>query len=214
MENPEGLILFGIISLSFRQKSWIMEILESNIYTYGILPLLIALARIIDVSIGTIKIIQISRGNKLLAPLLGFFEVLVWLVAVTSIFQNLNNWVCYIAYALGFALGSYIGIKIEEKLAIGVQLIRIITRKNAGNLINSLRENGYGVTAIKAEGSTGEVGVLYSIVNRKNMNKIVEIIQAHNPNAFYTIEDIRFVSQPISDTIQSSRGKFRFSLRP
>lgn len=191
-----------------------MELFESNIYTYGILPLLIALARIVDVSIGTIKIIQISRGNKLLAPLLGFFEVLVWLVAVTSIFQNLNNWVCYIAYALGFALGSYIGIKMEEKLALGVQLIRIITRKDAENLIDSLRETGYGVTAIKAEGSSGEVGVIYSVVNRKSIGKIVELIQTHNPNAFYTIEDIRFVSHPISDTLPGNRGKFRFSIRP
>jgi uncharacterized protein YebE (UPF0316 family) len=191
-----------------------MELLESNIYTYGILPLLIALARIVDVSLGTVKIILIARGNKILAPVLGFFEVLVWLLAVTRIFQDLDNWVCYIGYAFGYALGSYIGIKLEEKLALGVQLIRIITRKDAGNLIKTLRESGTSVTAIKAEGSTGEVGVLYSVVNRKSINKIIEIIQAHNPNAFYTIEDIRFVSHPISDTPTGNRGKFRLSSRP
>jgi uncharacterized protein YebE (UPF0316 family) len=191
-----------------------MELMESGIYTYGILPLLIALARVVDVSIGTIKIIMISRGNKIIAPILGFFEVLIWLLAVTRLFQNLDNWVCYIGYAVGFASGSYIGIKLEEKLALGVQLIRIITRKDAGDLIYRLREAGYGLTAIKAEGSTGEVGVLYTIVNRKSINNIVKIIQQYNPNAFYTIEDIRFVSHPVSDAYQMSRKKPHFSLRP
>lgn len=191
-----------------------MELLESTIYMYGILPLLIALARIVDVSIGTIRIILISRGNKILAPILGFFEVFVWLLAVTRIFHNLDNWVCYIGYAFGYALGSYVGIRLEEKLALGVQLIRIITRKDADNLIKTLRDTGYGVTEIKAEGSTGKVGVLYSIVNRKNINNIIDVIQNHNPNAFYTIEDIRFISHPVLENHPVNRRRLRSSLRP
>jgi uncharacterized protein YebE (UPF0316 family) len=174
-----------------------MEWLASNGFTYLILPIIIVVARIIDVSIGTIKIILIARGNKTLAPVLAFFEVFVWLLAVTRIFQNLDNWACYFAYALGFATGSYIGIKIEEKLAIGVQLIRVITRKDASELIRVLQEEGFGVTSLIAEGSQGEVGIIYSIVNRRNINEIVRIIKDYNPNAFYTIEDIRFVSQQI-----------------
>lgn len=191
-----------------------MEFLESSVYTYGILPLLIAFARIVDVSIGTIRIILLSRGNKIVAPVLGFFEVLVWLLAVTRIFHDLDNWVCYIGYALGYSLGSYAGIRLEEKLALGVQLIRIITRKDAGNLVKSLRETGYGVTEIKAEGSKGEVGVLYSIINRRNINNIVEVIQNHNPNAFYTIEDIRFISHPVLETHPGNHRKMRVSSRP
>jgi len=109
----------------------------------------------------------------MLAPILGFFEVLVWLLAVTRIFQNLDNWACYIAYACGFAMGTYIGIKIEEKLALGVQLIRIITRKDATKLIEVLRNEGFGVTAIHAEGSSGEVGILYSVINRKSITSIL-----------------------------------------
>ena len=138
-----------------------------------------------------------ARGNKTIVPVLAFFEVLVWLLAVTRIFQNLDNGVCYIAYALGFASGSYIGIKLEEKLAIGVQLIRVITRKDASTLIEVLRKKGYGVTSLAAEGSQGEVGIIYSVVNRKSINDIVSLIKDYNPNAFYTIEDIRFVSQQI-----------------
>jgi uncharacterized protein YebE (UPF0316 family) len=188
-----------------------MEWFSGNSYTYFILPILIILARIVDVSIGTIKIILIAKGNKTIAPVLGFFEVLVWLLAVTRIFENLDNWVCYIAYAFGFAMGSYIGIKIEEKIAIGVQIIRVITRKDASELIRVLRMKGFGVTSIDAEGSQGKVGILYSIVNRKKITEIIQIINEYNPNAFYTIEDIRFVSQQVDYNSEKSfarRWKF------
>ena len=191
-----------------------MEFFETDIYTYLLLPLLIALARVVDVSIGTLKIILIARGNKMLAPVLGFFEVLVWLLAVTRIFQNLDNWICYLAYASGFAAGSYIGIRIEEKLALGVQLIRIITRKDASKLIEVLRKEGFGVTAIRAEGSSGGVGILYSVINRKSIKFYVEKIKEYNPKAFYTIEDIRFVSHPVYDMPVKVPKRKIFSLRP
>jgi uncharacterized protein YebE (UPF0316 family) len=191
-----------------------MEFFNSNLYTYLLLPVLIAMARVVDVSISTIKIILISRGNKVLAPVLGFFEVLVWLLAVTRIFQNLDNWICYLGYAFGFALGSYIGIRIEEKLALGVQLIRIITHKEAAKLIEKLRNEGYGVTAVKAEGSSGEVGILYSVINRKNIKNYIEKLKEYNPDAFYTIEDIRFVSHPVYDTPTKISRKKAFSSRP
>ncbi len=94
-------------------------------------------------------------------------------------------------------------MKIEEKLALGVQLIRIITRKDASRLTQIMREGGYAVTSIQAEGSTGKVGILYSIVNRKSIQDVINVIQKHNPKAFYTIEDIRFVSQQIKEDINS-----------
>jgi uncharacterized protein YebE (UPF0316 family) len=182
------------------------------LYTYFLLPLLIVLARISDVSIGTVKIIFISKGHKNIAPFLGFFEVMIWLLAAAKVFQNLDNWLCYFAYGIGFALGSYIGIQIEERLALGVQLIRIITRKDPSDLISVLRKKGYGVTAIKADGSQGKVGVIYSIINRKNIKDFVEIIKNYNPNAFYTIEDIKFVSQEIIDTKTSGTNMKRSSV--
>jgi uncharacterized protein YebE (UPF0316 family) len=191
-----------------------MNFFESPYYTYAILPFLIVIARIIDVTLGTLRIIYISKGKKNIAPILGFFEVTIWLLAATRVFQNIDNWICYIAYGTGFALGSYIGMFIEEKLALGVQLIRIITRRDAKELVNYLRCKGYGVTAIRAEGSQGEVGVVYSVINRKNIKDFVSIIKDYNPNAFYTIEDIRFVSQEILNTatkgiIEASSDKFR-----
>jgi uncharacterized protein YebE (UPF0316 family) len=174
--------------------------MDSFWYPYVILPLLIILARIVDVSIGTIKIIFISKGYKYLAPILGFFEVIVWLLAVTRIFQNLDNWVCFFAYPFGFALGSFIGLKLEEKLALGVQLMRIITSKDASDLIYALSARGFSVTSFKAMGAKGEVGIIYSVINRRNISAYVDIIKTYNPNAFYTIEDIRFVSQQVAAT--------------
>ena len=122
-----------------------MEFMHSDIYTYLVLPLLIFVARIADVALGTLRIIFISKGKKYIAPLLGFVEMIIWILAITRIFENLNNWACYFAFAAGFATGNFIGIVVEEKIALGVELIRIITRKEATNLIETLREKGRGV---------------------------------------------------------------------
>jgi len=173
------------------------HLLNSAIYTWFILPLLIFLARILDVSLGTIRLIFISKGVKYLAPLIGFFEVLIWLLAIGQIMKNLNNVVCYIAYGGGFALGTFLGIFIEEKLSVGMVAIRIITQKDASELINFLQAKNYGVTCIDAEGAQGQVKVIFMIIRRQNLKNVIEIIKGFNPNAFYSIEDIRFVSEGI-----------------
>ena len=139
-----------------------------------------------------------SKGYKFIAPLIGFFEILIWLIVISKIMHNLSDWYYYIAYAGGFAAGNYIGIRIEEKLAIGTELIRIITKKDASELIEFLRDEGYGVTSIKAQGIEGKVDVIYIIVKRNNLEKIKGILMKYNPNALYTIEDIRFVNKPLS----------------
>lgn len=184
-----------------------MTFFDSSWFNYLILPLLIVAARIVDVSFGTLRIIYLSKGYKLLSAILGFFEVFVWLLAITRIFANLDNWVSYIAYPIGFAVGIFVGMKIEERIAIGQELIRIITRKDASELISALRNKGYSVTAIKAEGSQGEVGILYSIINRKNIDEYVTLIKEFNPNAFYTIEDVKFVSQNLSARMNYNTSK-------
>lgn len=166
-------------------------IIDFDWYAYVVLPLLIFVARILDVSIGTIRIIIVSRGNRMLAPILGFFEVFIWILAISEIMQNLNNWVCYIAYAAGFASGNYLGMLIEEKLAMGTLIFRIITQKDTTELVNELYKEGYGVTEIDAKGKFSKVNVIYLILKRKNLKKTQAIIQKHNPTAFYTVEDIR-----------------------
>ena len=174
-----------------------MDFFVSDGYTYIVLPLMIFFLRIIDVSMGTLRIIFVSKGYKKLAPLIGFFEILVWIFAVSRIMENLNNWVCYVAYAGGFATGNFAGMILEEQLAIGHELIRVITRKEAVELINALKDKGFGITSIKANGIHGEVAVLYIIINRKKIDEVLGIIKHHNPQALYTVEDIRSVHKEI-----------------
>lgn len=180
-----------------------MTLPDSFVFAYIILPLLIIVARIIDVSIGTLRIIYVSKGMKYLAPILGFFEVLIWLLAIGQIMQNLDNWVCYIAYGVGFALGNYVGILLERRLKMGTYIIRIITQRDAGDLVDALHRENYGITRINAQGAKGPVEVLYMIIRRKNILHVERIIEQHNPKAFYTIEDVRFVSQGIFPRTQS-----------
>lgn len=159
-----------------------------------LIPMFIFLARILDVSIGTIRYILMGRGYRKIAPILGFFEILIWVIAISKIMENLNNWVNYVFYAGGFSAGTYVGMYLEEKLAIGKVGVRIITRKGAEKLIESIRDNGFGITYLEAQGRQEPVHVIFSTCSRKNLNKLLELVHNYNPKAFYTIEDIRFVS--------------------
>jgi uncharacterized protein YebE (UPF0316 family) len=159
-----------------------------------IIPLLILLARVLDVSIGTVRIILIGKGYKKIAPMLGFIESFVWIIAVSQIMQNLNNIYYYVAYAGGFALGTYIGMAIEEKLSLGYVIIRVITHKDATDLVASFRAKNYPVTILDAEGINGKVSVLFLVIQRNLTESIIDFIKEYNPNAFYSIEDVRFVS--------------------
>ena len=110
---------------------------DSWVFTWVVLPVLIFLARIMDVSIGTLRLIFVSRGYKYYAPMLGFFEVIIWLLAIGQIMQHLDNFLCYLAYGLGFATGNYIGIYLDEKLSLGTVLIRIVSKTDTSGLIAS-----------------------------------------------------------------------------
>jgi len=173
------------------------EIFESQILiNYVIIPALICLARICDVSLGTIRIITVSKGMKSLATGLAFFEIIIWLFAIGQIMQNLTNIANYIAYATGYAVGNYVGIYIEEKLSLGTIMLRIITKKKADDLIAFLKSAGYGVTRMKAEGACGPVDVIFTIIKRKEYKTVAEIIKKFNPKAVYTVEEVKFASTP------------------
>lgn len=171
------------------------EFSNSDIFAWVVLPLLIFFARIMDVSIGTIRLIFISKGMKLLAPLLGFFEVIIWLLAIGQIMQHLDNALCYLAYGLGFAMGNYLGIVLEEKMSIGTVLIRVIPQKDTTLLSSSLRESGFGVTETDIEGMKGKAKMLFSIISRKDVKDYIDKVNNYNPKAFYTIEDINSVKE-------------------
>ncbi|WP_462318639.1 DUF2179 domain-containing protein [Marinilabilia sp.] len=179
-------------------------------YTWILIPALIFFARVADVSIGTIRIVFISKGLKILAPVLGFFEILIWLLAMTKVFENLDNWLYFIAYSAGFAAGNYIGLLIEEKLALGYVNLQIITQNSGNELAQQLSDRGFGVTWHDAFGSRGKVTVIYCVSKRSNFEKATDVIKKYNPKAFYTIEDVRYANQGVYPipTIQRGFGRF------
>jgi uncharacterized protein YebE (UPF0316 family) len=170
---------------------------DSNLFSYFFLPLLIFCARICDVSIGTMRIIFVSKGKKYIAPVLGFFEVLIWIIAISKIMQNLDNYVNYVAYAAGFATGNFVGMIIEEKLAFGIQMIRVFINKEGDKLAQILNNQGYGATIINARGAREDVLLIHTIVQRNNLGHVLDIIDKFNPKAFYTIEDVKEVNEGI-----------------
>ncbi len=170
---------------------------ETSLFNWVILPALIFGARVVDVSMGTMRIIALSRGLRKVAPFLAFFEILVWLMAIRQIFNHMNNPMCFVAYAGGFSTGVFVGMTIEHKLALGLRVVRIITRKDATALIQTLRSMGYGMTVVDAEGNYGPVKVIFTVIKRSSLAEITEQIKKFNPKAFYSVEDVRGASEGI-----------------
>ncbi len=182
-----------------------METLEfimtgSWFFTWIALPVLIFFSRIVDQSVGTLRMIFVAKGMKNLVPALAFFESLIWLLAIGQIMQHLDNWLCYVAYAGGFAMGNYVGMKLDERLSLGNVIIRIIVKNGALELIAYLRQQKFGLTVVDAEGATGPVKVLFSIVKRKDAPNVIKIINEFDPHSFYTIEEVRSVNEGVFRT--------------
>lgn len=175
------------------EESW----MSSPWFSWGVLPFLIFIARIADVTIGTIRLIFVARGMKLLAPLAGFFEVLIWLVVIGQIMQHLANPLCYVAYAAGFAAGNFIGMMLVDRLSLGKVIIRIITQKDAGPLVESMKKHHFGVTVLDGRGAQGKVEVIFTVVKRSHIEEVQRLISQFNPQAFYSIEEVGDVERGV-----------------
>ncbi len=167
--------------------------IDPEIFRWVILPLLIFFARITDVSINTVRVIFMLGGRKLISTVLGFFESFVWLMAISQILQHLDNFVSYFAYAGGFATGIFVGMLIEDKLAIGNVIVRIITQKYASELIHNLRIEDFRLTVVSAEGNKGPVSILFLILKRQELDRLTNIVEKTNPQAILTVEGIKSV---------------------
>jgi uncharacterized protein YebE (UPF0316 family) len=156
---------------------------------------LIFLARIGDVTLGTIRTICIVQGRALTAWFLGFFEILIWLFAAAQVFTNLDSPIYAIIYALGFATGNYVGIKVEQWLAFGHQIVRIFTRSN-GLMMDGLRTDGFRVTTFPGEGRSGPVNLLFIETRRKDVSRVIRRAGELDPECFYLVDDIRHSARP------------------
>lgn len=180
---------------------------SNDLFAWVVLPLLIFFARICDVSLGTIRVIFISKGFMYIAPVIGFFEVIIWLLAIGQVMNNINNAACYIAYGAGFAAGTFIGMKVEERLSLGTVILRVITPREAVDLVTALRNGGFGVTSMDAEGSSGKVKVIFMVLKRQDLTRAIGIVNEYQPKAFYSIEDVKTAAEGVFPD-QGARGIF------
>jgi uncharacterized protein YebE (UPF0316 family) len=164
--------------------------LSDATFSFVVLPLLIFIARIGDVSINTIRIIYVLGGRRMTATLLGFAESFIWLMAIRQIFQHLDNWICYVAYPAGFAMGIFVGMIIEERIAYGKVIVRIITRKEINELLVFLNAQRFRFTRVNAEGPDGHENLVFTVLERDRLDDLLHKLREILPTAFYTVEKV------------------------
>lgn len=156
-------------------------------------PLVIFCFRIVDVSLATMRMLLSVRGQRLLVPLIGFFEVMLWLFAAGTAIRFLDSPLHIVGYAGGFAMGTVVGLWVEEKLAFGLATVRIITGPSGVRLAEAIRESGLGATEFAAQGRHGPVEVVYTVAQRSQVKAILALVDQWSPNAFVTVEEPRAV---------------------
>lgn len=164
------------------------------------LPCFIFLAETVVVTLGTLRTIFVSRGMKVLAPILGFFEITIWLFAIGEVMKNLSDIRCSLAFAGGFTLGNYCGILIEQTLALGSVVVRTITHKDATALVADLRAASYGVTCLDGHGSTGRVQVLFTVVPRRELGNVLARLKRFDPAVFYSVDALQTAAAGVTPT--------------
>ncbi|MDR5658625.1 DUF2179 domain-containing protein [Serpentinicella sp. ANB-PHB4] len=155
--------------------------------------LFIFFARLTDVSMATVRMIMVVKGKRLEAALIGFFEVIVYILAIGQVLSGLDNPVNVLVYALGFATGNYLGVYLEDKLALGNNIIQIITHHNPQPIVDRFREDGFGVTVMEGYGRDGIHHLLYITISRKHIKKVYQILDQFDSKAFITITDARSI---------------------
>jgi uncharacterized protein YebE (UPF0316 family) len=158
--------------------------------TVAITTILIVVARIVDVSLDTLRTAAIVQGRRAYAACLGFVEAMVYICAIAKVLQDLSHPSYLVAYALGFALGTYLGIAIEQYLAFGTQVASLFTRKGV-ELVKALVAIGYKVVTVQAHVYDGDVAILHVSLSRKRMRRLIHDAVAIDETCFCVVNDVR-----------------------
>lgn len=145
--------------------------------------------RIVDVSCDTMRVIFAIRGKRAIAAGLGFVQALVWIYAVGNAVKHLGSPLHVLGYAGGYAMGTFVGVSLEQAIAYGVATVRIVSRAAGVEIAEALRAGGYGVTVFPGFGRDGAVEILNSVVQRRHVTDVLNIITSKDSGAFVTVEE-------------------------
>lgn len=174
-----------------------------------LLTLLIFSARILDVSLGTVRTIVVFRGHRLLAAVIGFFEITIWVIAAGQVLHNLDEWYLIVAYAAGFGTGNYVGIWLESKLAIGREMVSAISFRADGRLARLLRERGFRAIDVDADMGRGPaVDLVITVTRRRRVPELLAAILEADPEAQYSISDIKMAHEGFDPTALAPRAGY------
>lgn len=169
-----------------------------GIYGY----LFIYFAKVSDVTLTTIRMIMVVKGRRIQAAAIGFVEIIIYIMALGKVLEDLSNPINVLMYATGYATGNYLGIYVEEKMALGSIIAQVIAPGNSMKLAEKLREEGFGVTVAEAYGKDGMQHILNIAMQRKNLHKLYKVLDEYDTKTFVTITDAR-----------STRGGYFTSLK-
>lgn len=180
-----------------------------NDLIFTLLPVIIFFARILDVSIGTLRIVFLSKGLKKWVPVLGFLEVLIWILVVGKLMGAEGiGLIHYVSYALGFATGNYVGILIEEKISMGDFIVRIFMKDRIEKFREELNKRGIQYTLVKGEGEKGEMKIFFLIIERKKAKALLKFLKEFDKNIFYSVEEVKEISRRTGEIKQPPKRFF------
>lgn len=155
--------------------------------------LIIFVLRIVGVALATVRVLIMMRGKKLVAASIGFFEVSVHVLAIGQVVNNLSNVWNLMGYSLGFAVGTLVGMWLEERLALGYATVRIVSRYKGHAVASAIRDAGYGATVAWGQGRDGAVGLVTVTVRRREVDSVCGLADKVDPEAFVTVEEARTI---------------------
>jgi len=151
--------------------------------------LVIFVLRLTNVAMATVRTLLVVRGQRYIAALIGFFEVLIFILAISKVILEMGNVWNILGYCAGFAVGTIVGMALEDRLALGFSMVRIISKNKWLEITQTLRREGFGATQVIGEGKDGPVGIIYSMVRRKQVPKVIGLCEGLDRQAFITVEE-------------------------